>query len=145
MPIVNKCETWQHDDTTNDKLIDLDTSKNISCDFKSTTNPKERADGNGFTTSNFDNANDGDIDYKENSSGESLSFKTSFEQLQKATRDLDKRLHEGIVIASAEIGRCGEQSDKMRVRDESALKSSRLVLIHHRNNFVSHIYGYTFV
>ncbi|KAK0171613.1 hypothetical protein PV328_005044 [Microctonus aethiopoides] len=131
LPIVNKRETWQHDDTTNDKLIDLESSKNISCDFQSTTNPKERADGNGFTTSNFDNANDGDIDYKENSSGESLSFKSSFEQLQKATRDLDKRLHEGIVIASAEIGRCGEQSDKMRVRDESASKSSRL----QRSNF----------
>ncbi|XP_015120574.1 atrial natriuretic peptide-converting enzyme [Diachasma alloeum] len=97
------------------KLIDLGTLR-LPNNFESLSKPDESAEHQ-YTTRKFD---DGVENFDGSHEG---AFKSSFEELQKAARDLEKRLHEEIVRSVDHTG--GECGSQKRGRDVST-KNSRL-------------------
>lgn len=104
----------QYEDIDNEKLIDLESTSSISESRVECNNVHqhqsvskhpaagdlETAETRDFGAPGFDKNGGGFLP----EACEVVTFKSSFEELQKAARDLDKRLHEEIIIA-AEIAR----------------------------------------
>ncbi|XP_034945531.1 atrial natriuretic peptide-converting enzyme-like isoform X2 [Chelonus insularis] len=101
---------WRQEINDNEKLIDLESTRSIECNFKASKNLVENADGCDFDVSNY-GENGGD--FGKTTEG---SFKSSFEELQKAARNFDKRLQEEI-IRGVEIGRVVGSQEGQRQRD----------------------------
>ncbi|XP_044580034.1 atrial natriuretic peptide-converting enzyme-like isoform X2 [Cotesia glomerata] len=109
----------QHEDIGNEKLIDLESTSSVpqsrlECNtvhqqqhqhqsaskLPAAVGVSETAETRDFGAPSFDKTGGGFLP----EACEVVTFKSSFEELQKAARDLDKRLHEEIIIA-AEIAR----------------------------------------
>ncbi|XP_011298034.1 uncharacterized protein [Fopius arisanus] len=99
------------------KLIDLETSR-LQNGFESLSKPQSAEHEHGYTTRKFD---DDRVENFDASHGG--AFKSSFEELQKTVRDLEKRLHEGIVRSVDHS--CCEVANQRRSRDYFN-KNSRL-------------------